>query len=130
MAVCYSDVYRQHRMVNSFEQLLSNVFQPLFDATINPQQHLNIHKFLQFVSLASLSTPPSPPVCDCVCVWGGGCPLPPPDKTRCFPAYVWGVRVPVGGVWYVHRVCVRDRRHIGVVYYWKPIGKWPCRIDC
>jgi len=47
----YSDVYRQHKMVNSFEELLRNVFEPLFEATINPQQHLTIHKFLQFVSL-------------------------------------------------------------------------------
>lgn len=41
-------------MVNSFEELLSNVFLPLFEATIAPQQHLNIHKFLQFVSRSLL----------------------------------------------------------------------------
>jgi len=38
-------------MVSNFEQLLSNVFLPLFEATVNPQAHLNIHKFLQFVSM-------------------------------------------------------------------------------
>jgi len=67
----HSDVYRQHKMVNSFEQLLSNVFLPLFEATINPQQHLDIHKFLQFVSLSvclSISLTFSLSVCLCVCV--------------------------------------------------------------
>jgi len=49
----YSDVYRQHEMVTSFQQLLGNVFLPLFEATVNPQRHLNIHKFLQFVSTNS-----------------------------------------------------------------------------
>jgi len=61
LSVCpVSDVYRQHEMVTNFEQLLSNVFLPLFNATVDPQRHLNIHKFLQFVRVSlslSLSLP-------------------------------------------------------------------------
>lgn len=35
--------------MSSFQQILDNVFKPLFDATNNPNQHPEIHTFLQYV---------------------------------------------------------------------------------
>lgn len=47
------DVFRSKGMLGSFQDYLDNVFLPLFEATIDPQAHPEIHKFLQFVSSAS-----------------------------------------------------------------------------
>ena len=35
--------------LHTFEQMLHNIFHPLFEVTINPSSHPNLHKFLQHV---------------------------------------------------------------------------------
>ncbi|CAO1637725.1 unnamed protein product [Sympodiomycopsis kandeliae] len=43
------EVYKSNGTIENFQDLLTNVFQPLFDATMNPQKHKNLHIFLQRV---------------------------------------------------------------------------------
>lgn len=43
------DVYKATGMMNSFEQVIKNVFQPLFEVTKDPQSHPKLHIFLQRV---------------------------------------------------------------------------------
>lgn len=42
----------------SFGKMLENIFLPLFEATINPQDHQELHLFLKYVSvvLQAMST--------------------------------------------------------------------------
>lgn len=44
------DVYRLNRIVDNFEQLLDNLFRPLFEVTLDPSSHPELHKFLQYIS--------------------------------------------------------------------------------
>lgn len=37
-------------MVNNFEQILDNIFRPLFEATLRPSEHPDLHKFLLYVT--------------------------------------------------------------------------------
>ena len=48
----YSDVYRSKNLVKNFQEMLENIFAPLFEATVNPQSHPELHKFLSLVSLS------------------------------------------------------------------------------
>lgn len=43
------DVYKATGMMDSFEQVIKNVFQPLFEVTKDPQSHPKLHIFLQRV---------------------------------------------------------------------------------
>lgn len=43
------EVYKGNGTIDNFQNLLTNVFQPLFDVTMNPQKHKNLHIFLQRV---------------------------------------------------------------------------------
>ena len=43
------DIYRSNNSVQSFEQILQNLFQPLFEVTIDPSSHPDLHKFLKYV---------------------------------------------------------------------------------
>ncbi|CAK7565011.1 MAG: AMP deaminase [Sporothrix epigloea] len=43
------DVYRATGLMQSFEQVIKNVFEPLFEATKNPQKYPKLHVFLQRV---------------------------------------------------------------------------------
>lgn len=43
------NAYKEKKQVQSFQEMLSNIFRPLFDATNNPSQHLQLHQFLQYV---------------------------------------------------------------------------------
>lgn len=43
------DVYKRSGLIESFEDLIKNVFQPLFEVTQNPQSHPELHIFLQRV---------------------------------------------------------------------------------
>lgn len=43
------DIFKTNKLMTSFQQILDNVFKPLFDATNNPNQHPELHKFLQYV---------------------------------------------------------------------------------
>lgn len=43
------DVYRSKRQLMNFQQMLENIFLPLFEATISPNTHPKLHLFLQHV---------------------------------------------------------------------------------
>ncbi|PWN29075.1 hypothetical protein BDZ90DRAFT_226326 [Jaminaea rosea] len=43
------EVYKSNGTISTFQDLLTNVFQPLFECTLNPQRHRNMHIFLQRV---------------------------------------------------------------------------------
>ncbi|XP_078381801.1 AMP deaminase 2-like isoform X2 [Oculina patagonica] len=44
------DVYRTKNLVKNFQEMLENIFVPLFEATVNPQSHPDLHKFLTQVA--------------------------------------------------------------------------------
>lgn len=46
-----SDIFRSKRLLPSFGKMLENIFLPLFEATINPQDHQELHLFLKYVSV-------------------------------------------------------------------------------
>ncbi|XP_060766536.1 AMP deaminase 2-like isoform X2 [Neoarius graeffei] len=43
------DVYRSKRQLVNFQEMLENIFLPLFEVTINPHTHPKLHLFLQHV---------------------------------------------------------------------------------
>ncbi|KAF2674442.1 AMP deaminase [Microthyrium microscopicum] len=43
------DVYKSSKLMDNFEQVIINVFQPLFEVTQNPASHPKLHIFLQRV---------------------------------------------------------------------------------
>jgi AMP deaminase len=45
-----SDVYRSNKLVNSFQDILENIFLPLFEVTNDPSSHPELHAFLKYVS--------------------------------------------------------------------------------
>ena len=45
-----SDIFRSKKLLPSFGKMLENIFLPLFEATINPQDHRELHLFLKYVS--------------------------------------------------------------------------------
>lgn len=46
----FSDIFKSKKLVPNFAKMLENVFLPLFEATVNPQQHKELHVFLKYVS--------------------------------------------------------------------------------
>ncbi|MFH4980217.1 hypothetical protein AB6A40_006926 [Gnathostoma spinigerum] len=44
------DVYRSKNMLDNFDQMLDNIFTPLFEVTNDPSSHAHLHRFLQYVS--------------------------------------------------------------------------------
>jgi len=44
------DIYRVHNSVDCFQDIIKCLFQPLFEATIDPASHPDLHKFLKYVS--------------------------------------------------------------------------------
>ena len=63
------DIYKAQGLVDNFEQLLDNIFTPLFEVTIDPNTHPQLHLFLKtvrprplsiaFLLWRSLNNPPS-----------------------------------------------------------------------
>ena len=43
------DIYKSNNNVKNFQQILENLFKPLFEVTIDPSSHPALHKFLQYV---------------------------------------------------------------------------------
>ncbi|XP_059806100.1 AMP deaminase 2-like isoform X2 [Hypanus sabinus] len=43
------DVFRTKKQLNNFQDMLENIFLPIFEATINPRNHPELHLFLQHV---------------------------------------------------------------------------------
>ena len=44
------DIYKAQGIIENFEQLLENIFIPLFEVTVNPNTHPQLHLFLKTVS--------------------------------------------------------------------------------
>ncbi|KAK4469374.1 hypothetical protein MN116_006932 [Schistosoma mekongi] len=44
------DVYHAKGSMKYFQDILTNVFQPLFEVTVNPKSHPELHAFLQYVT--------------------------------------------------------------------------------
>lgn len=49
-----SDIYRTKKQLANFQEMLENIFLPLYEATIHPAQHPELHLFLEHVSAAFL----------------------------------------------------------------------------
>lgn len=47
----FSDIFRSKNILPSFGKMLENIFVPLFEATINPKDHKELHLFLKYVSM-------------------------------------------------------------------------------
>lgn len=62
----FSDVYHTKKQLANFQEMLENIFLPLFEATINPLSHPELHLFLQHVGAALLADGPYNTM------WGGG----------------------------------------------------------
>lgn len=45
----FSDIYKSNKLVGNFEQILNNIFLPLFEVTNDPKSHPELHQFLQHV---------------------------------------------------------------------------------
>uniref|UniRef100_H3DAX4 AMP deaminase n=1 Tax=Tetraodon nigroviridis TaxID=99883 RepID=H3DAX4_TETNG len=43
------DVYRTKKQLANFQEMLENIFMPLFEATMNPRSHPELHLFLEHV---------------------------------------------------------------------------------
>ncbi|XP_065353063.1 AMP deaminase 2 isoform X2 [Cloeon dipterum] len=43
------DIFKSNKIICNFQQVLSNIFLPLFEATNNPSKHPELAKFLQYV---------------------------------------------------------------------------------
>lgn len=50
---CCSDVYRTKGQLANFQEMLENIFLPLFEATVHPASHPELHLFLEHVRGAS-----------------------------------------------------------------------------
>ncbi|XP_061598989.1 AMP deaminase 3 [Cololabis saira] len=44
------DIFKSKKLVPNFAKMLENIFLPLFQATVNPQKHKELHIFLKYVS--------------------------------------------------------------------------------
>ncbi|XP_046906818.1 AMP deaminase 3b isoform X1 [Hypomesus transpacificus] len=44
------DIFRSKKIVPNFAKILENIFLPLFEATVNPHKHKQIHIFLKYVT--------------------------------------------------------------------------------
>ncbi|XP_053528978.1 AMP deaminase 3 isoform X2 [Artibeus jamaicensis] len=44
------DIFRSKKLLPNFGKMLENIFLPLFEATINPQDHRELHLFLKYVT--------------------------------------------------------------------------------
>lgn len=45
-----SDIYKAKNLLKNFEEMLDNIFRPLFEVSVNPQSHPDLHRFLAQVS--------------------------------------------------------------------------------
>ncbi|CAB1339461.1 unnamed protein product [Coregonus sp. 'balchen'] len=44
------DIFKSKKLITNFAKMLENIFLPLFEATINPQKHKELHVFLKYVT--------------------------------------------------------------------------------
>jgi AMP deaminase len=43
------DIYKSNNLVSSFQEILDNLFRPLFEVTKDPKSHPELHVFLKYV---------------------------------------------------------------------------------
>ncbi|XP_071447304.1 AMP deaminase 2 isoform X2 [Hetaerina americana] len=43
------DIFKSNKLINNFQEILNNIFHPLFEVTNNPNSHPELHMFLQYV---------------------------------------------------------------------------------
>jgi len=48
------DIYKAQGIIENFEQLLDNIFTPLFEVTVDPASHPQLHLFLKQARLYDL----------------------------------------------------------------------------
>ena len=46
----FSDVYYANSIIKNFQEFLTNLFQPLFEATIDPSSHPNLFRFMHHLT--------------------------------------------------------------------------------
>lgn len=46
----FSDVYHANGITKNFQEFLTNLFQPLFEATIDPQSHPDLFRFMHHLT--------------------------------------------------------------------------------
>ncbi|KAG7274429.1 hypothetical protein CRUP_033585 [Coryphaenoides rupestris] len=44
------DIFKSKKLIPNFSKMLENIFLPLFEATVNPQKHKELHVFLKYVT--------------------------------------------------------------------------------
>ncbi|KAF5891982.1 AMP deaminase 3-like isoform X2, partial [Clarias magur] len=44
------DIFMSRKLIPNFAKMLENIFLPLFEATVNPQKHKELHVFLKYVT--------------------------------------------------------------------------------
>ncbi|XP_061678626.1 AMP deaminase 3b isoform X2 [Syngnathoides biaculeatus] len=44
------DIFRSKKLIPNFAKMLENIFLPIFEATVNPQKHPELHVFLKYVT--------------------------------------------------------------------------------
>ncbi|KAL3319823.1 AMP deaminase 1 [Cichlidogyrus casuarinus] len=44
------DIYHAKKQMNNFQTFLANIFQPLFEVTLDPKSHPQLHAFLQYIT--------------------------------------------------------------------------------
>ncbi|KAJ8396735.1 hypothetical protein AAFF_G00015730 [Aldrovandia affinis] len=44
------DIFKAKKIIPNFAKMLENIFLPLFEATVNPQKHKELHVFLKYVT--------------------------------------------------------------------------------
>uniref|UniRef100_A0AAR2LHU5 AMP deaminase n=1 Tax=Pygocentrus nattereri TaxID=42514 RepID=A0AAR2LHU5_PYGNA len=44
------DIFKSRKLIANFAKMLENIFLPLFEATVNPQKHKELHVFLKYVT--------------------------------------------------------------------------------
>lgn len=57
------NVYKAQGLLDNFEQMLRNLFEPLFEVTADPSSHPQLHIFLQQVRRAPLKPHLDMPLC-------------------------------------------------------------------
>ena len=48
--VLFSDVYRANGIIKNFQEFLTNLFQPLFEATLDPPSHPDLFRFMHHLT--------------------------------------------------------------------------------
>ena len=62
------NVYKEMGIVASFQTLLDNVFEPLFEVSLDPSSHPHLHIMLNQVSKPQAMMKPLPPACLPACL--------------------------------------------------------------